>query len=1061
MAADPERVKAIFLAALERPAGAGRATYLDSACGGPGELRRRVEALLLAHDQPGSFLASPAAHVAGTETFAEGTGSPPVSMHEVTRIAEEFPGRTEADPAPPREVEEVGSWIGPFRLIRVLGQGGMGVVYMAEQERPIRRRVAIKVIHPGTESSRVVARFEAERQALAMMDHPNIANVLEAGQTEAGRPYFVMELVPGLPITQYCDAARLTTAERLALFIPVCEAIQHAHQKGIIHRDVKPSNVLVTTQDGGPVAKVIDFGIAKSFDQRITERSLLTEVGAILGTLEYMSPEQAEMGAMGVDTRADVYALGVLLHELLVGSTPLERVRLRGAGLSEILRTIREEEPQRPSDRLAELGDSLASVAALRKTEPSKLARQVRGDLDWVVLKALQKDRRRRYESANALARDIRRHLDGDPVEAYPPGVGYRLGKFLRRHRGAVAAASLLLVALVAGVAGTGYGLVRALEARRAAEASAEEARAVVSFFQEQMLAAARPQGQEGGLGKDVTLRQAIDAMAPKIHESFKDRPLVEAALSRYIGDTYTYLSEFARATSYFERAYALRRAVLGPDHPDTFVSVQDLGDNYLDLLREDLALPMFEELKARRGRAFGPDDPRALQTDLLLGRLYIQLGDTRAFLPTLTETLAKLRAHDPRADVTKRCLAMLGLCRVRAGDPIGAIPLLEEAVALAKGRFGADHMMTCHDMMYLSTAYYDAWEIRKGIEIMEETLEWQRKHLGPNHIDTIRSQLHLGSFYVKDGRLDQALKMLETARAVATSEFGADDYNTLGCNAALGTALLDAGRPEQALSYLEPSYVKLLPLRPPDHLDNLRLLHHLGSAHAGVGEVAKATREHRYVAERSEARFGPGHPLTILALNGLGCDLLDAGSPDQALPVFERASRLAQGRFGDDHPDTLRCRHSLAMAHLRAGSPERARPLLRDCLDRRTAVLGEDHPDTLATGDDLGECLLALGHPEEAEAILQATLRRREAKDPGAWSTSRTRSTLASAVASRGRYDEAESLALAAYEGMKGREGEVAARDRARLAKAAERIASLYDSWSKPEKAALWRSTI
>ncbi|MDB5348927.1 MAG: pknB 8 [Planctomycetota bacterium] len=313
----------------------------------------------------------------------------------------------------------------------------MGIVFLAEQERPLRRTVALKVIKPGMDTEQIVARFEAERQALALMDHPSIAKVLDAGATESGRPYFVMELVKGVPITEYCDTVHLTPRERLELFIPVCEAVQHAHQKGIIHRDIKPSNVLVAMQDGRPVPKVIDFGIAKAVDQKLTERSLFTQHGMIVGTLEYVSPEQAQLSAMDVDTRTDVYALGVVLDELLTGTSPLERSRLRGAAYSEILRRIREEEPPTPSTRLSESREGLPSVAANRRVEPARLTKLVRGELDWIVMKALEKDRTRRYEMASRFARDIRRHLDGDAVEASPPSAMYRIGKFAQAPRGA------------------------------------------------------------------------------------------------------------------------------------------------------------------------------------------------------------------------------------------------------------------------------------------------------------------------------------------------------------------------------------------------------------------------------------------------------------------------------------------------------------------------------------------------------------------------------------------------------------------------------------------------
>src|SRR5579883_3374946 len=350
-------------------------------------------------------------------------------------------GESSAGAAAPTHSETAGERIGRYKLLQKIGEGGCGVVYMAEQYEPIRRRVALKVIKLGMDTKQVIARFEAERQALALMDHQNIAKVLDAGTTPSGRPYFVMELVHGIPITTYCDANQLTPRERLELFVPVCLAIQHAHQKGIIHRDIKPSNVLVTMYDDKPVPKIIDFGVAKAIEQRLTEKTVYTQFGMLVGTFEYMSPEQAEMNAFGVDTRSDIYALGVLLYELLTGTTPLEQQRLKQAAFSEIVRLIKEEEPPRPSVRLSTSG-ALAKVAAARKTDAAKLSRLVRGELDWVVMKCLEKQRTRRYDSAGGLARDVERYLNVEPIEARPPSAWYLFEKFARRNKVALLTAA-------------------------------------------------------------------------------------------------------------------------------------------------------------------------------------------------------------------------------------------------------------------------------------------------------------------------------------------------------------------------------------------------------------------------------------------------------------------------------------------------------------------------------------------------------------------------------------------------------------------------------------------
>jgi eukaryotic-like serine/threonine-protein kinase len=438
----------IFINALKRDA-ADREEYLAEACGGDLALRKQVDALLAEHAQLGSFLESPA------PAFAKTVDEP----------------RGALEPA----ALGPGARIGPYKLLEQIGEGGMGVVYMAAQTHPVERKVALKLIKPGHDTRQVISRFDAERHALALMDHPNIAKVFDAGATESGQPYFVMELVHGVPITEYCDSHRLTPRERLELFIPVCRAVQHAHQKGIIHRDLKPSNVMVAQYDGKPVPKVIDFGVAKATGPKLTDRTLYTGFGTVVGTLEYMSPEQAVQNQLDVDTRSDIYSLGVLLYELLTGTTPLDHKRAKEAALLELLRIIKEEEPPKPSTRLSST-DELPSIAANRGLDPKKLSVLVRGDLDWIVMKALDKDRTRRYETANGLARDLDRYLHDEPVDACPPSAIYRLRKFARRNRVTMAASGFVAAALVLGTVISTWQAVRATHAEHRADDQRHEA---------------------------------------------------------------------------------------------------------------------------------------------------------------------------------------------------------------------------------------------------------------------------------------------------------------------------------------------------------------------------------------------------------------------------------------------------------------------------------------------------------------------------------------------------------------------------------------------------------
>ena len=576
---------AIFDIARQIEAPEARHQFIQVACGEDRDLRARVEALLRVNDEQGTFLDSPVASLQGAinATFSEG----------------------------------VGTLIGPYKLIEQIGEGGFGVVFMAEQQHPIRRRVALKVLKAGMDTRQVVARFQAERQALALMEHAGIARVLDGGEAPSGRPYFVMELVKGIPITRFCDEHQLAPRERLALFVDVCKAVQHAHQKGIIHRDLKPTNVLVAAYDGKPVPKVIDFGVAKALGQQLTERTLVTGFGSIVGTLEYMSPEQAEFNAMDVDTRADIYSLGVLLYELLTGTTPLSSERLKLAAMSEVLRLIREEEPPRPSTRLSDSRDSLASISAQRRLEPASLTKQVRGELDWIVMKALEKDRNRRYETANGLARDIDRYLNDQPVEASSPGTAYRLRKFVRRNRGPVLAASLLLVALAGGVVGTTIGLVRAEQARRAAGKRAEGERVAKELAEKRLAQTEKAIGILGSMFENLNpmaeeqegrplraiLGERLDqAAAELLGEAVGDR-LVVAQLQDRLGQTYLGLGHASKAEALFDKAVRTRQDHLGADHPLTLGSKHNQALAFMATGNGDRAIDLFQQVRDAHGR--------------------------------------------------------------------------------------------------------------------------------------------------------------------------------------------------------------------------------------------------------------------------------------------------------------------------------------------------------------------------------------------------------------------------------------------------------------------------
>ena len=558
---DPDnREETLFNAALQLATPEERAAYLKGACPDDEPLRKRVLALLQGHHQIDAILDQPLA---------------------------DLPVRTLlVNTAMIQPTEKAGDKIGRYKLLQQIGEGGFGVVYMADQEEPVKRRVALKIIKLGMDTKQVIARFEAERQALALMDHPNIAKVFDAGSTETGRPYFVMELVHGIRITDYCDQNKLATTDRLKLFDQVCHAIQHAHQKGIIHRDIKPSNILVTMHDGMPVPKVIDFGIAKATEQRLTDKTLFTAFEQFMGTPAYMSPEQAEMSGLGIDTRSDIYSLGVLLYELLTGNTPFDGKELLRSGLDEMRRTIREKEPSRPSARLSTmLTADLTTVAKYRQADPSKLTHSLRGDLDWIVMKTLEKDRTRRYETVNGLAADIQRYLQNEPVVARPPGNLYRLQKMVRRNKLLFVACSVVCAALILGLASSIFFLIKEKQQRTIAERA----------LQESKISEAKARTAEKA--SETVTRQVLEGA--KLYNAEKPNLKSEAA--------------------FYQSLLQLQKRVLGDDSVDAVATLCNLADCLNNEQKQDEAEAVMREAVAMRKRIPGAEQP---DISIVFGRL-------------------------------------------------------------------------------------------------------------------------------------------------------------------------------------------------------------------------------------------------------------------------------------------------------------------------------------------------------------------------------------------------------------------------------------------------------
>jgi serine/threonine protein kinase len=816
----------IFGAAIEIAEPEAREAYLAQVCGADAPLRHRLDKLLAAHFGAAGFMESPAP---GLGTLARGA--------DETSVIDVGPG----------------SVVGRYRILQQLGEGGMGVVFAAEQTQPLRRTVALKVIKLGMDTRNVVARFEAERQALAMMEHPNIARVLDAGTTQSGKPYFVMELVKGVPITQYCDEHRLSPRNRVELLMQVCEAVQHAHQKGIIHRDLKPSNVLVATYDDRPVPKVIDFGVAKAVGQRLTGATLFTGLGTVVGTLEYMSPEQAEMKQLDVDTRSDVYSLGVLLYELLTGTTPLQRARLAQSALGEALRVIREEDPPKPSTRLG-ASEQLPSIAANRGLEPRKLAGTIRGDLDWVVMRALEKDRIRRYATANGLAMDLRRHLANEPVSAGPPSQIYRMKKFVRRNRALVGASLAVLVALVAGIIGTTTFAVRASRERAKANQLAVAERAAreladrrqketeeVAEFQAGMLGLLDPATMAQGMLRSIrgevraTMQRAaatdaqiqsnlerLDAslaganltnvavaslddniLKPAdaaLRQQFADQPLVRARILHTLANLYNGLGMFDRAIESQRESLELRRRALGDDDPLTIASMHNTAFKLQQRGRLEDAEALFREAYQRRRRVLGDDHEDTWTSMSMLGsllRLRGKLDEAEPLLRDSLECRRKALGDDAIPTIFSReHLALL----LKAQNKIPEAERLYADVLASRRRvLGNEHPDTFYAMSMTGALLVAQGKLAEAEPLLREAYDGRRRVLGDDHPNTAATLFNLAVLLKSQGKPQEAEPLFRRSMAATRRAMGPENQNTLIQINSFAEFLLEQKRYEEA----------------------------------------------------------------------------------------------------------------------------------------------------------------------------------------------------------------------------------------------------------------------
>jgi eukaryotic-like serine/threonine-protein kinase len=815
-----QQMKELLVQALELPSEKRRA-FLDQACGADHALRREIDALLSEEKVIASNFLQSRPGLGGFGNLVENTGD----AAGVLCAGQVFADR--------------------FLLIRKLGEGGMGQIWLAEQTSPVRRPAALKLIRAGMYDESVVKRFQSERQSLAIMDHPTIAKVFEAGATPQGQPYLVMEYVPGLPITGYCDQKKLKIADRLELFIRVCEGVQHAHQKAIIHRDLKPANILVVEIDGKPVPRIIDFGLAKETTPPLEGATFFTQIGHFVGTPGYMSPEQADPTVKDIDTRTDVYSLGAVLYVLLAGAQPFETKPAEKLPLDELLRKLREEEPPSPSAKVSSDRETSTATAEARGTEPKQLANLLRGDLDWITMKALEKDRGRRYASASEFAADIERHLNREAVLAVPPSIAYRARKFARRYRVPLATAgAFALVLVVAAV----VSVRQSIRANR----EAAVAEAVNEFLQNDLLAQASVYTQSGPntkLDPDLKVRTALDRAAERIEGKFATQPEVEASIRETVGRTYMGLGLYPEARKQLQRALELRRQVLGAENAKTLKSVWLVGRVALMQGKYAEAEVLDSQALEAQRRILGPEHPDSLRSTSDLASVYDYEGKYAQAEGLFAQSLeAEKRVFGPEHRDSLESMNGLGIVYLHEGKFPQAEALLAQALEIWKRVAGPEHPDTLTVMGNLTNAYLNERKFPQAEALAIQTLEIRKRVLGPEHPVTAASMNTLATVYDHEGKYAQAEALLTETLEMWKQMLG------------------------------------------PEHPDTLGVMSNLGQVYLDEGNYAQAETVFNQALEIMKRVVGPENPYTATVMYNLGCVAARRGNKEQAISILSQS---------------------------------------------------------------------------------------------------------------------------------------------------------------------------
>jgi serine/threonine protein kinase len=904
--------------------------------------------------------------------------------------------------------------IGAYVLLRQLGEGGMGVVYHARQSTPIRRDVALKIIKPGMDSKHVVARFETERQALALMDHPNISRVFDAGATSTGRPFFVMELVAeAVPITHYCDAHQLSVRERLQLMIPVCEAVQHAHQKGVIHRDLKPSNVVVAQQDGRAVPKVIDFGIAKATGPQLTDSTLQTQIGTVIGTFEYMSPEQADPISQDIDTRTDIYSLGAVLYELLTGFTPLDFTRPNLPSYVEVLRRIREDEPFPPSTCLVKRGGGLMEIAARRGTDESRLIRSLRGELDWIVTKALEKDRSRRYETAGALGRDLQRYLSNEPVDAGPISATYRLGKLARRYKVWLVTAAAVFALLVAAVA---FSTWQAVKARRA-----EQVARAVSSFQTDLLAQASAVVQSRPDTKpdpDLKVRTVLDRAVAGAGSRFAGQPLIEGAIRQTAGLAYRDLGLYDQAREQLERAIELFRRAMGPNQPQTWSAMTSLGEIAVMQGKYQQGETIHNLVFAAQRRSLGPENPDTLDTMAALGRDY------------------QVQAKYPEAE-----------------------RLFSDLAAVRRRVMGPEDPRTLASLASLASVYSNRSKYAEAAALKSQVLDAQKRVLGVEHPSTLLTMTGLAQDYLQEGKYPQAEALHSQALEIKRRVLGPEHPDTLASMNEVAVVKGYQGKFSEEIAIYVPLLEARRRLSGPEDPETLILMHNLAGSYYSAGKFAESEDLFLQTLEGERKRFGPEHKSTLVTMGQLADTYRGLNKLDEAETLHNQVIAVLRRTLGTGNQNTLLAINSLAFDYRKHAKYAQAEVAQREASEGFQRVLGAEHPNTLLTTVSLALVYHLENKDRQAEDVLRPICAIYERTLPDNWQRYRCQSLLGASLSAQKKYQEAEPLLLAGYRGMIERQARIPAASKSYLDDVRGWITRHYRLQGKLAQAAEWQS--